>query len=252
MTHREFLRIVPNADTAVLFVHGIVGTPRHFDELIALLPETVSVHNLLLAGHGGTARDFGRASMNLWEVQVEQAVASLAGSHGKICIVAHSMGGLLAIEAAMKHEEVCKLFLLAVPLRIRLRAAMVRNSWKVFRGNIRSDDHAALAAQRCCGVAQTRNPLPYLGWIPRFLELFAKIRAVRKLLPRLTVPCCAVQSMEDELVSYRAAEELGRNPCVTVVELMQSGHYYYPDDDLALLQKAFCEFMKLERKTSLN
>lgn len=245
MEHREYRSLAAGADTAVLFVHGIVGTPRHFDGLIALLPRTVSVHNLLLAGHGAAARDFGRASMELWEAQVEQAVASLAEGHENIYIVAHSMGALLAIEAAVRHEKVRKLFLLAVPLGICLRAAMVRNSWKVFRGNIRSDDHAALAAQRCCGVAQTRNPLHYLGWIPRFLELFAKIRAVRALLPRLTVPCCAVQSMEDELVSYRAAEELGRNPWVTVVELMQSGHYYYPDDDLALLQKRFCEFMAL-------
>ena len=245
MEHREYRYMAAGADTAVLFVHGIVGTPRHFDGLLALLPSAVSVHNLLLAGHGAAARDFGRASMKQWEAQVEQAVAALAEGHENIYIVAHSMGGLLAIEAAVKHEKVRKLFLMAVPLRIRLKVAMVRNSWKVFCGSTGADDQAAQAAQACCGVGQTRNPLHYLGWIPRFLELFGKIRAVRALLPRLTTPCCAVQSARDELVSCRAAEELERNPHITVVELSNSGHYYYPPADLALLQKAFCEFMKL-------
>ena len=85
---QEFRRIVPAADTAVLFIHGIVGTPRHFDDLIPLLPDTVSVHNLLLAGHGGSARDFARASMKTWEQQVEAAIAALAETHPHIVLAA--------------------------------------------------------------------------------------------------------------------------------------------------------------------
>jgi len=241
--HQEFRRVVPSADTAVLFIHGIVGTPRHFDDLIPLLPDTVSVHNLLLAGHGGSARDFARTSMKTWEAQVESAIATLAETHPHIYIVAHSMGALLSIEAALHHKEVEKLFLLAVPLRIALTPAMVRNSWKVYRGTIAPDDHAALAAQRCCGVAQTKNPLPYLGWIPRFLELFSKIRAVRKLLPKLTTPSLAAQSMKDELVSPRAMDELRRNPHITLLPLPHSGHYYYPPADKEALYEAFTTFL---------
>ena len=240
---REFRRIVPNADTAVLFIHGIVGTPRHFDTLVPLLGNTVSIHNLLLAGHGGSTRDFARASMKKWEAQVEAAITILAETHRHIYLVAHSMGTLLSIEAALRHKEVEKLFLLAAPLHIALTPAMVRNSWKVYRGNISPDDHAALAAQRCCGVAQTKNPLSYLGWIPRFLELFSKVRRVRKLLPQLTTPCLAVQSLKDELVSPRAIDELRRSPHVTILPLPQSGHYYYTPTDLAALHEAFCAFI---------
>ena len=240
---QEFRRIVPAADTAVLFIHGIVGTPRHFDDLIPLLPDTVSIHNLLLAGHGGSARDFARASMREWEAQVEAAIATLAETHPHIYLVAHSMGALLSIEAALHHKEVEKLFLLAIPLRIALTPAMVGNSWKVYRGKIAADDHAALAAQRCCGVAQTKNPLPYLGWIPRFWELFSKIRAVRKLLVKLTVPSLAVQSMQDELVSPRAMDDLRRNPHITLLPLPHSGHYYYPPADKEALHEAFTTFL---------
>ena len=240
---QEFHRIVPAADTAVLFIHGIVGTPRHFDDLISLLPDTVSIHNQLLAGHGGSARDFARASMREWEAQVDAAIAALAETHQHIYLVAHSMGALLSIEAALHHKEVEKLFLLAVPLRIALTPAMVRNSWKIYRGSIAADDHAALAAQRCCGVAQTKNPLPYLGWIPRFLELFSKISAVRKLLPKLTTPSLAPQSMKDELVSPRTMDELRRNSHITLLLLPHSGHYYYPPADKEALHEAFTAFL---------
>lgn len=241
--HQTRRRMVSGARGAVLFIHGIVGTPRHFDALITLLPDTVSVHNLLLAGHGGSTRDFARASMREWAAQVERAVTALAETHQHIYIVAHSMGALLSIEAALRHKEVEKLFLLAVPLRIALTPAMVRNSWKVYRGKIAADDHAALAAQRCCSVTQTKNPLPYLGWIPRFWELFSKIRTVRKLLPQLTAPCLAVQSLKDELVSSRAIDELRRSPHVTVLPLPHAGHYYYPAEDRQTLQEAFISFI---------
>ena len=243
--HQEFRRIVPTADTAVLFVHGIVGTPRHFDDLIALLPDTVSVHNLLLAGHGGSVRDFSRASMKAWVSQVEQAVTTLAQTHQRIYMVAHSMGTLLSIEAALNHKEIEKLFLLAVPLRISVKKTALRNMQKVTWGNISADDYPALATQRSCSIQHERNPLPYLGWIPRFLELLSKIRTVRKLLPQLTTPCLAVQAMKDELVSFRSLEELERNPHITVTPLHHAGHFYYPSEDYALLQRAFSQFINL-------
>ena len=92
-------------------------------------------------------------------------------------------------------------------------------------------------------MAQTKNPLPYLGWIPRFLELFSKSRAVRKLLPKLTTPSLAAQSMQDELISPRAMDELRRNPHITLLPLPQSGHYYYPPADKAALHEAFTAFL---------
>ena len=45
--HRTYARIVPGAGTAVLMVHGIVGTPRQFDFLLETIPEDVSVLNVL-------------------------------------------------------------------------------------------------------------------------------------------------------------------------------------------------------------
>lgn len=245
MEHREYIRICDGATTAVLFIHGILGTPDHFREFIPLVPATVSVCNLLLVGHGKGAAAFSRTSMKKWEQQVSEAVEQLSASHSNICIVAHSMGTLLAIEQALKHTQISNLFLLAVPLRLSLKPAMFLNSMKVYFNRIRPGDEKALAAKACCGVENDPNLLHYIGWIPRFLELFAKIRQTRRIIPLLQSPCVAYQSRNDEMVSRKSIRFLAQNPRITVNELKGSGHYYYDPADrdylLAEFRRLFSE-----------
>lgn len=73
---------------AVLFVHGILGKPEFFGFLYPAVPEGFAVRSLLLKGHGGTARDFGRASMPEWKSQVHDAVVELKKEFGRLVIVA--------------------------------------------------------------------------------------------------------------------------------------------------------------------
>ena len=235
MEHKQYIRICENASAAVLFIHGIVGTPNHFREFVPLVPEHMSLYNLLLDGHGKSVRDFSKTSMEKWETQVTSVVEELSATHRKIYIVAHSLGTLLAIEQAVKNEKICKLFLLAVPLCLRLKLKVMTNSMKVYFDRIRPDDYEAQAAKNCYGIAQDRNPLHYLGWIPRFLELFAKIRQTRKTLEQLTTPCVVYQSDRDEMVSNRSEKYLFK-PNISVKRLAKSGHYCYDRYDFALLK----------------
>ena len=98
--HSSYIRLVPGAKTAVLMVHGIVGTPRHFDFLLDTVPQDVSVMNILLPGHGGTVKDFANASMKQWKQTVAEAMETLCTTHERVIVVAHSMGTLLTAEAA--------------------------------------------------------------------------------------------------------------------------------------------------------
>lgn len=245
MEHAEYKRVIQGAESAVLMIHGILGTPRHFDVFVPLIPENVSVYNLLLDGHGRSVKDFSRSSMAKWELQVQQAVTELAGTHKRIYIAAHSLGTLLAIEQAVRNRAVAGLFLMAVPLDLLLMPAMSVNALKVYFNKAHPGDPQAWAAKNSYGIADEKNPLLYLGWTPRFLELFAKIRYTRKILPQLMTPCAAYQSCKDEMVSPKAATCLRKNPCITVTELKNSTHYYYHEADMALLQKAFKDFCTL-------
>lgn len=239
--HREYRRQAKNADKAVLLIHGILGTPNHFEELVELIPENVSVYNMLLDGHGAGVKDFAKTSMEKWESQVRAAVNELSACHKEIYIVAHSMGTLFAIENALENPKITKLFLLAVPLKLFLKPQMLRNTMKVYWSKDASNDPMVAAAQRCCGVQTSRNPLPYLGWVPRFLELFGKIRQTRQQLGRLTTTCFVYQSAKDELVSGKAGKLLQGNSHVTVNVLENSNHYYYDPNDLTFLKGEFAK-----------
>ena len=243
MEHKEYKRINPDAMAAVLFVHGIVGTPNHFAEFVTRVPEGISVWNVLLDGHGGSVRDFSHASMQKWEAQVRDAVEELAVSHTQIYIVAHSMGTLFAIDRAIENEKVKGLFLLAVPLKIAPKPRMLSNLCKVYFDKIKPDDEVAQAAKRCYGIAGDKNPFHYFGWLPRYLELFAKAKEVRKRTPLLKTPTVAYQSVRDELVSISSVKELQKNKSISIVELKNSGHYYYEQNDFAFLLKEFEKFI---------
>ena len=242
-----YKRIISGADNAVLLIHGIIGTPNHFLPFMPFIPDTYSVWNILLDGHGGNVRDFSSTSMAKWANQISAAVDELSISHKRIYIVAHSMGTLLAIEEAIRSPKVCCLFLLAVPLKIHLRWQMIKNCAKIYLNIIEKDDILGNAAKDSCGVKLSRNPFLYLGWIPRYLELFQKISQVRKLLPRLTTPCTAFQSHYDEMVSNQATALLKKHPNIDVSALTRSTHFYYEPRELEDLQNAFVNMIKQER-----
>ncbi len=239
MEHKEYKRINNNSQIAILFIHGIVGTPNHFSRFVSLVPESLSVYNLLLDGHGRGVKDFSKTSMKKWEAQVTSVLEELSLTHEKIYIVAHSMGTLLAIEQSVKNRKVSNLFLLAVPLSLSLKLKMVINSFKVYFDKIRPNDYEALAAKKCYGIEKDKNPFHYLGWLPRFLELFAKIRQTRKITKLINIDCAVFQSGKDELVSWHSVKYLENNPYISVNKLKKSGHYYYDKADWDFLLYEF-------------
>jgi len=244
MDHKEYKRINDSARIAVLFIHGILGTPNHFDKFVELVPSSLSVCNMLLDGHGHGVSEFSCASMSAWENQVSSTVDELSARHDEIYIVAHSMGTLLAIEQALKNTKISKLFLLAVPLRLSLKFKMISSSVKVYTDRIKPDDYEGLEAKRCCGIKHSKNIFKYIGWIPRFFDLFAKIKKTGPMIALLNTDCAAYQSDKDEMVSLKSAKSLSSNPRIRVFRLENSSHYYYDEHDLDFLLNEFIKMIK--------
>lgn len=238
--HKEYKYIVGGADTAVLFIHGILGTPNHFKDFIQLVPEEYSIHNLLLDGHGKGVKEFSHTSMNSWKNQVETAANDLLKNHKQIIIVAHSMGTLFALQQAYKRpQEIEGLFLLAAPLKLRIKSKMFLNSAKLYFNRIKPDDIEGNAYKNACGITQDKKLWLYLGWIPRFLELFKEIRFTRTLLKDISVPCFIFQSKNDEMVSRKSIDFMKANPAIKFDVLKKSSHHYYFESDYDILLKKF-------------
>lgn len=233
--HEPYRRIVPGAKNAVLFVHGIVSTPRYWDAYAALVPEDWSVHCLLLPGHGGSVTDFGRTKRGEWLAHVRQAIGELRASHERVYIVAHSLGTLLTVQAVLAEpEKIAGLLLLAVPLRIFVQpASIIRN---IGKGLGLGESPEELA--RYYGTAQDWRVWRYIGWIPRYLELFAISADVRRRIAALTVPAQVFMSGRDELVSRRSCRVLEKCPAVTLTVLPDSMHHELAPGDDARVREA--------------
>lgn len=240
--HASYKRIADGADTAVLMIHGIVGTPAHFRRLIPLeeqVPENWSVWNLCLPGHGGTVQAFALSSMEQWTEAALGAFLELAERHEKIILVGHSMGTLLALELAARYPERVKtLFLLAVPLRPRVGLSIIRGSLRLVFGKIRDDRPREKCIADACGCTPTMMIWRYIPWIPRFLELFALIHDTEKILNSICAPCIVFQSREDELVSRRS-EKILEKYGIPFAVLPDSGHFYYAPEDQNRIVAAF-------------
>ncbi len=244
MQHRAYIREVAGADTAVLFVHGIVGSPAHFGDLVPLVPEDWSVCNLLLDGHGKGVKEFAATSMYKWKAQVSGQLDLLLATHSRVFLVAHSMGTLFAIDEAIRRpQQVAGLFLLAVPLYPRVPPSTAWSSVMAALGRCKPGSTAAKMVADS-SVRLSPNLFRYLTWLPRFWELLTECRATRRKLPQLRTPARCYQSRHDELVSHRACGLLAAQPSLTLTVLPDSGHFAYTARETALLQREFTEFLQ--------
>ena len=236
--HSEYRRIVPGAQKAVLFVHGINATPRFFDEYVAALPADVSVHNLLLPGHGGSVRDFGRHSAAEWESHVRAALDDLRKSHEQVYIVAHSLGTLLAIREAVRDERrIAGMLLLCVPLRIWSRPT----AWwgKLAKGL--GGKAAQEELRNCYGTEVDWRIWRYIEWIPRYLELFRLSKEARQVVRRINVPVRVFMAGKDEQVSRRSETCMAGHPSITISRMEKSSHHIFTPEDKAAIRTALLD-----------
>lgn len=240
MKHEAYYRINPSCDTAIIFIHGILGTPNHFNDFIELVPENYSIANILLDGHGKGVSDFSKTSMKKWRAQVDDVVLQMLKFHKKLIFVGHSMGTLLSIEQAIKHKEAVEfLFLLAAPLKLFLKPTMFIDPFKIYFGKIKPTDKKTLAAKNRYGIADDKRFWKYAGWLPRFFELFGLIRDVRRSFPELESNCYVYQSRYDEMVSLSSRKVIEKNEKAKLFYLNNSNHCYYEDDDYGFLLSEF-------------
>ena len=243
MAHKEYIRHT-DGEKAVLFIHGFLGSPDHFQRFIELVPEEYGIYNVLLRGHGGTVRDFSSASMKIWKNQVFKILKELDEKYKEIIIVSHSMGTLFSYYLAIKHPEKIKaMLLLGTPLKIGVGMRAVVNSLKSFLGIVSDDDEVGKAYKRAHSVKLTLKLWEYIGWVPRYLELFREAKEGRSNIKNVSVPCFIFQSKKDELVSFKSIKFIPEKENIYLTVLENSAHFIYDKEDFRIILNKFKELI---------
>lgn len=230
MDHKPYIRETDNKKCAVLMLHGILSTPRHFDFLMEAIPKDISVYNILLDGHGGTVEDFSNTNMNIWKKQVDDVLTDLCNRYEKIVLVGFSMGTLLAIEAQQNHKGVSSLLLLNSPLKIFVHPKM--HIWSL-RICFKIEDKNNIHMMKCkddTSITLTKKMWKYIRWIPNGLSLISLSHKCRKLAKDLNIPCKAYFGKKDELVSVKSAKYLRDNGNVDITVFDTAGHFFIDED----------------------
>ncbi len=240
--HAEFRYKSEGSDTVVVFIHGIQGSPLQFDYLIQRLNGTYSIENLLLPGHGKTAKDFGKSSMAQWQSYVDERVVNLQNDYKNIILVGHSLGGLLSIQTSLSHpQQIQGLFLMALPLKLHFRYSYIKNNLAIAFS--KSNSNEIIAAARNGNSVSASNPFEYLACTPRYIELLKKIKSTRILLPQLQLPVVIVQSANDEIVSHKSLRYTANMQHFELITAESSGHYYYSKADNDIICTALERFI---------
>ena len=226
----SIVKIVDGADTAILFIHGVLETSDFCLDYMPYVPDDWSLYSMTLKGHGGKVEDFSHASMKEWEQEVHQVVGQLKATHKKLVIVTHSMGSLFAIQEAV-NGMADRLFLLNAPMKVFLRPTFFKLLFKVFTNWIGPEDKWYRESAEKYGIESDYNIFKYFGWLPRMIELLMEIAKTRKLTSGIKVPTTMYYSKYDEMVALASVRYLRGNKNIKLKLLPNSGHLYYSPED---------------------
>lgn len=192
----------------VMILHGFTANLESISTLFQPLGGTgLKLVTPLLRGHGDESPDSLRGiRWNDWLDDAERALADAAGTEGKLVVVGHSMGALLALQLAARHPELVDSLVLATPpLRLTSLFApgrplnllaplvsMLFDRWD-FEPRFAEPENAII-------------PVQY-AWAPTgtILSMFELVESTAGILGRVRVPALILQGRKESIVLPESA-----------------------------------------------
>lgn len=219
--------------TAVLCIHGHMGRRAQFDMLREYINiAQADIYMLLLPGHEESIENFVNSNRNDWQTHVLSEVEVLRLIYDRIIIVGHSMGGLLAIQAALDNPNgIAAIVALALPLKLKLSMHGMRVRAQSLSKYKAGEDASVSAAREMSGVKGV-TVLNSVRLLSNYLDLTRLAKDTVRSLSALSVPLIALQSRNDEIVAAETQsilmEKLSQ---AQIILLEESNHFRYTDAD---------------------
>ena len=101
---------------AILFVHGINASPRHYDFLApALAEQGLACRVMRLPGFAEPLPQYARSTADDWQAAVAKELADLRAKHERVGVVAHSLGGAVTIGVLLDDPKAADFAVLLAP-----------------------------------------------------------------------------------------------------------------------------------------
>lgn len=192
------------ASLAALLIHGFTAGPPNLEPLrVRLEAEGIRCRVPTLAGHGSRPEEMAGKGWAQWTAEVTAAFDALARESGRVAVVGQSLGGLLALDLALRKPEAPAALVVLAPAvavcdpldGLAPLLARVRRTWpSPTRNSFSADEYFA----RCANY-RWFDTAAYVSWRAERGRILANLRHV-------TAPLLVVHSRADRVVPARAAE----------------------------------------------
>ncbi|WP_025845136.1 alpha/beta hydrolase [Paenibacillus ehimensis] len=214
------------ASTQLLLIHGFTGSPSELRRLGYYLNDLgYTVNAVLLPGHGTTPEDMIRTGLDDWSGHVLHCYDTMAAGRvhgGKIVAIGHSMGGLLALELAMK-RRLDGVVSLAAPMFLSSRKTSLALLLQYF---IKYVERRPTAVAHLTEEACTYDKTP----VRCVVDLRKLMKLVKAGLGQVSAPLFVGQGEKDGMVLPKSAEYIYRHVSSLVRQIE-----YYPHSSHGLL-----------------
>ncbi|MFH1861138.1 MAG: alpha/beta fold hydrolase [bacterium] len=218
-----------NGDIALLMVHGFGDSPALYTRFAPALAEMgFTCKAMRLPGFAEPMTEYAKTSLNLWLEALDKEVNQLGQQHSKVWIVAHSLGGAIAIRYLMEDtikqssSANCKqtlngvdgVILLAPFLGVSSRRSPLfpARTWhkignrclfitKIFENYLPIDAHdpdAKKSHEAYCDRFIPRNI---------YSELFKLLDSLKEKSGEFNLPMLMMLSIDDEVIEPKSAEQ---------------------------------------------
>lgn len=237
----------PASSSAVLLIHGYAGYPG---ELVSPARELFSAgHDVFvprLPGMGTCGKDFVSSSARDWQGLVDNASGYLAERYGRLFVVAHSMGCLLAVLSPLS-SKYGKVVLSSPAFSLRTKVPRI-----LLKGMLKAGKDAPVPWKPDPGYKLLYDGAPcddgYLGreywsrlYPGPFLDLLKLQGQASDALSSYNVPTLVLQGTEDALADIGGAV---LPPCMRISYVDGGSHYLYYDKNREAYAKAVSESVR--------
>lgn len=226
--------------TGILLIHGLMGSPREYLPLEAVLQaEGYHTRSVTLPGHGfGPSKEFAQVRTDDILEHCLKEYNDFAEDHDDVVLIGHSLGGLCTLlTAAENPHKLSAVMTFSTPYE---HAYIVNNAMGWLSVPLKILLPGIGYAPACRTGFERPVTSPFI--FPKLLdESRIMFRYLQERIEHIRVPVCLAHSIYDLSIPYgemdKLATMLTNAPRVNTITLENSGHQIFPyskDKDLAI------------------